>query len=70
MQMEAAPMQPSVSLPRMAARCVVCRGDIHDREPYEVWEGGFYCERHSLPYLRERARRFADLRDRQTADHS
>jgi hypothetical protein len=45
----------------LLARCVVCRGNIHSDEPHEVWEGGYYCERHSLPYLRERAREYAAL---------
>lgn len=60
-------MELSESGPRLVARCVVCRGNINAEEPHEVWEGGFYCERHSLPYLRERARRFAELRARQPA---
>lgn len=45
----------------LIARCIVCKGNIHERDPYEVWEGGFYCERHSLPHLRERAREYALL---------
>jgi hypothetical protein len=45
----------------LVARCVVCKGNIFDAEPFEVWEGGYYCERHSLPYLRERAREYAAL---------
>jgi hypothetical protein len=45
----------------LLARCTVCRGDIHDDEEYEVWEGGYYCRRHSLPHLRERAREYAAL---------
>jgi hypothetical protein len=40
----------------MIARCIVCKGNIHKLDAYEVWEGGFYCERHSLPRLRARAR--------------
>lgn len=43
----------------LLARCVVCKGNIFDVETYEIWEGGYYCERHSLPYLRERAREYA-----------
>ncbi|MGH2448825.1 MAG: hypothetical protein ACRDFS_09535 [Chloroflexota bacterium] len=50
----------------LIARCVVCRGNIHQGEPHEVWEGCFYCRRHSLPYLRERAREYgARLREGQ-----
>ncbi|HLJ69344.1 MAG TPA: hypothetical protein VKX16_18465 [Chloroflexota bacterium] len=45
----------------LLARCIVCRGDIHAADPYEEWEGGYYCERHSLPHLRQRARLYADL---------
>jgi hypothetical protein len=45
----------------LVARCIVCRGNIHDGENYEMWEGGYYCERHSLPWLRERARLYAAL---------
>lgn len=47
----------------MIARCIVCKGNIHEHEPYELWEGGFYCERHSLPHLRARAREYALLMD-------
>jgi len=46
----------------LLARCVVCRGNIHQGDRYEVWEGGYYCERHSLPYLHERATEFARIR--------
>jgi hypothetical protein len=45
----------------MIARCTVCKGNIHEHDLYEVWEGGFYCERHSLPHLRARAREYALL---------
>jgi hypothetical protein len=45
----------------LLARCIVCRGNIHEGESYEIWEGGYYCERHSLPHLRERARLYAEL---------
>ena len=45
----------------LLARCIVCRGDIYDDEPYEIWEGGYYCERHSLPHLRQRALEYAAL---------
>jgi hypothetical protein len=45
----------------MIARCAVCKGNIHEHDLYEVWEGGFYCERHSLPHLRARAREYALL---------
>jgi hypothetical protein len=44
---------------KLVARCVVCRGDIHHGEQYEIWENGYYCRRHSLAYLRERARIYA-----------
>lgn len=49
----------------LLARCIVCRGNIHEGEIYEIWEGGYYCERHSLPHLRERARQYAELLRRQ-----
>lgn len=45
----------------LLARCCVCRGNIHQGDPYEVWEGGYYCERHSLPYLWARARQYAEM---------
>jgi hypothetical protein len=45
---------------KLVARCIVCRGDIHEHEPHEMWEGGYYCERHSLAHLRERARAYAE----------
>ena len=45
----------------MIARCTVCKGNIHEHDLYEVWEGGFYCERHSLLRLRERALEYAEL---------
>jgi hypothetical protein len=44
---------------KLVARCVVCRGDIHDGEQYEIWEDAYYCRRHSLAFLRERARMYA-----------
>lgn len=44
---------------RLVARCVVCRGNIHLDDRYEIWEGAYYCERHSIPYLRERAQQYA-----------
>jgi hypothetical protein len=44
---------------KLVARCVVCRGDIREGEKYEIWEEAFYCKRHSLAYLRERARLYA-----------
>ena len=46
---------------KLLARCAVCRGDILESEEHEIWEGGFYCRRHSLPHLRERAREYAAL---------
>lgn len=45
----------------LVARCIVCRGDIFAGEVYEIWEGGYYCRRHSVPFLRERAREYATL---------
>lgn len=45
----------------LIARCIVCRGNIHEDDRFELWEGGYYCERHSLPRLRERAREYAEL---------
>ncbi|MGH2441781.1 MAG: hypothetical protein ACRDFX_01290 [Chloroflexota bacterium] len=54
-------MQEKLDRGSLVARCIVCRGDIHDNQPYEVWEGGFYCEIHSLPHLRSRAREYAKL---------
>jgi hypothetical protein len=44
---------------KLLARCVVCRGDIHEGEKHEIWEDGYYCRRHSLVFLRERARLYA-----------
>jgi hypothetical protein len=43
------------------ARCVVCRGDIYYGDPYEYTDTGYYCERHSLPYLRARAEEYRQL---------
>lgn len=54
-------MKQNEGAPTLLARCVVCRGNIFSGEPHEVWEGAFYCERHSLPYLRERAREYAAM---------
>lgn len=54
----------------LLARCAVCRGDIFAGEQHEVWEGGYYCRRHSLPYLRERAHRYAALLSSQTVTKS
>ena len=50
----------------MVARCIVCKGNIHERDPYEIWEGGFYCQRHSLPLLRARAREYAAMLEAKT----
>ena len=50
----------------LVARCIVCKGNIHERDPHEVWEGGFYCRRHSLPALRARAREYAALLESKT----
>ena len=46
---------------KLLARCIVCRGDIYEGDEHELWEGGYYCQRHSLPHLRERAREYAAL---------
>jgi len=54
-------MNPRDGGSTLRARCVVCRGNIFRDEPHEIWEDGYYCERHSLPYLRERAREYAAL---------
>lgn len=54
-------MQEPIRQDPLVARCIVCRGDIHQGDQYELWEGAFYCERHSLPSLRERARQYATL---------
>lgn len=53
----------------LIARCIVCRGNIHRGDAHEVWEGGYYCERHSLPYLRERAREYSAYLHRQRVEH-
>jgi hypothetical protein len=45
----------------LIARCIVCKGNVHAQDRYEFWEGGYYCARHSLPLLRERAREYARL---------
>jgi hypothetical protein len=49
------------SVSPMIARCIVCKGNIHEQDVFETWEGAFYCERHSLPHLRARAREYAML---------
>jgi hypothetical protein len=54
-------MEKAKSGGALLARCIVCRSDIYAGEEHEVWEGGFYCRRHSLPVLRERAREYAEL---------
>ena len=46
---------------RIVARCVVCRGDIYQSDQHEVWEGGYYCMKHSLTYLRRRAEEYRRL---------
>lgn len=43
---------------RILARCVVCKGDLYETDEHEVWEGGYYCRRHSLTYLRLRAEEY------------
>jgi hypothetical protein len=55
---------------RLLARCIVCRGDIHVDDVHEIWEGGYYCVRHSLPHLRERAREYARVLALTKADGS
>lgn len=59
-------MENAAEAGRLIARCIVCKGNIHERDPYEVWEGGFYCERHSLPHLRARAREYSRLLEAQS----
>ena len=54
----------------LVARCIVCRGDIHARDRHEIWDDGYYCERHSLPILRERAREYARLLQKQATTQS
>lgn len=54
-------MEDAIGRGELLARCAVCRGDIHRGDEHEFWEGGFYCRRHSLPHLRERAREYAAL---------
>ena len=60
-------MEPNLADGPLIARCIVCRGDIHEAEPHEIWEGGYYCERHSVPWLRARAREYAELLQVQNA---
>ncbi len=60
-------MESNQSTRVLLARCVVCKGNIFREEPHEVWEGGYYCEHHSLPYLRERAREYAALLAEETS---
>lgn len=52
-------MENIESVSPMIARCIVCKGNIHEQHMYETWEGAFYCQRHSLPHLRARAREYA-----------
>lgn len=54
-------MEVKGDLGPLVARCIVCRGDIRESDVFETWEGGYYCQRHSLAHLRERARRYAEL---------
>lgn len=55
----------------LVARCIVCRGNVFSTDAYEVWEDAYYCERHSLPHLRERAREYAAILQREAiADQS
>ena len=61
-------MDSEKSAAALVARCVVCKGNIHGDQPFEVWEGGFYCERHSLPYLHARAREYASRLRAQPSD--
>jgi hypothetical protein len=63
-------MQPTEERETLLARCVVCRGNIWAGEAHELWEGGYYCERHSVRYLRERAREFAALVREESASSS
>jgi hypothetical protein len=45
----------------LVARCIVCRGNIFSGDVHEIWQDAYYCRQHSLPYLRERAREYADI---------
>jgi hypothetical protein len=54
-------MDSSPSGDSLLARCIVCHADIYAADEHEVWDGGYYCRRHSLPVLRERAREYAEL---------
>lgn len=51
----------------MMARCVVCRGDIYLGDRYEHTDTGYYCERHSLPYLWARAEEYRRLLEAEEA---
>lgn len=55
---------------RILARCVVCRGDIFEGDVHEEWEGGYYCRRHSLTYLRARAQEYREMLAQEAASHS
>ena len=56
---------------KILARCVVCRGDIYEGDAHEVWEGGFYCVKHSLAYLRARADEYRVLlEERETQERA
>ena len=50
----------------LLARCIVCRGNIHTDDEYEIWEEAYYCERHSASRLRVRAQEYAALLARET----
>ena len=55
---------------QILARCVVCKGDIYREDSHEVWEGGFYCMKHSLGYLRSRAEEYRRLLAEREAQES
>ncbi len=53
---------------KIVARCVVCKGDIYNGDDHELWDGGYYCQRHSLAYLRARAREYQELLAREESE--
>ncbi|HEV3312394.1 MAG TPA: hypothetical protein VG815_17930 [Chloroflexota bacterium] len=56
---------------RILARCVVCKGDIFEADAFETWEGGYYCQRHSLAYLNARAEEYRRIMsDEEAKAHS
>jgi hypothetical protein len=53
---------------KIVARCVVCKGDIYKGDYHELWDGGYYCQRHSLAYLMARAREYQELLAREESE--